>query len=88
MGGESTEFLKRFVEEFHCLKGIVLSESEGMLICHSVPQKDSEKFIQATSMLISALKQAQGNLQKVTSRRCRRKPTARSAQSTITTRRT
>lgn len=65
MGGESTEFLKRIVEEFHCLKGIILSDSDGILICQNVPQKDNEKFVQATSMLISAINQAQSNLQKV-----------------------
>lgn len=41
MGGESTEFLKRIVEEFHCLKGIVLSDSDGILICQSVPPKEN-----------------------------------------------
>lgn len=65
MGGESTEFLKKVVEEFHCLKGIVLSDSDGILICQCVPPKDNEKFVQATSMLISAINQAQSNLNKV-----------------------
>lgn len=41
MGGEGTDFLKRIVDEFHCLKGIVLSDSDGILICHSVPPKDN-----------------------------------------------
>jgi len=80
MGGESTEFLKRMVEEFHHLKGIVLSDSDGILICQSVPQKDSEKYIQATSMLISAIKQAQSNLEKVRLPIRRLKHTPRSTQ--------
>jgi hypothetical protein len=35
MGGESTEFLKKFVEDFYAIKGIILSDDEGLHICSS-----------------------------------------------------
>jgi hypothetical protein len=65
MGGESTEFLKKIADEFHSLKAIILSDNDGVLICHTAPQKDSEKYLQTTALLISALNQTQSNLQKV-----------------------
>lgn len=41
MGGESAEFLKRVIDEFHCVKGIMLSDNDGVLICQSAPQKEN-----------------------------------------------
>ena len=35
MGGESTELLKKLVEEFFVLRGIILSDNEGLHICSS-----------------------------------------------------
>ena len=32
MGGESGEFLRKMVEEFHALRGVILSEDEGLNI--------------------------------------------------------
>lgn len=88
MGGESAEFLKRMIDEFHCVKGIMLSDNDGVLICQSAPQKENEKFVQTTALLISALNQTQSNLQKVPLTIRRPKPTLISGLSTFTTRST
>lgn len=85
MGGESAEFLKRMIDEFHCVKGIMLSDNDGVLICQSAPQKENEKFMQTTALLISALNQTQSNLQKVQHEISRPKPIQTYAQSTFTT---
>jgi len=61
MGGESTDFLRKIVEEFNCVRGIILSDSEGLHICSSFAQQErkeqNEKFIQTTTLLISAINQ-------------------------------
>jgi predicted regulator of Ras-like GTPase activity (Roadblock/LC7/MglB family) len=86
MGGESAEFLKRVIDEFHCVKGIMLSDNDGVLICQSAPQKENEKFVQTTALLISALNQTQSNLQKVQLSIGRPKHTPTYALSTFTIR--
>ena len=69
MGGESGEMLKRFVEEFYALRGVILSEDEGLHISSyfdpSESKEQQEKYVQTTILLISAFNQTNNNLQKV-----------------------
>ena len=69
MGGESGDFLRKVVEEFHALRGVILSEDEGLNISSyfdaGEKKEQQEKYIQTTTLLISAINQTNSNLQKV-----------------------
>lgn len=69
------------MDEFYAIRGVILSDDEGLHICSSFsPQEKKEqheKFIQTTTLLISALNQTNGNLQKVLPSPLRPRPTRR-----------
>lgn len=92
MAGESSDFLRRIVEEFFCVRGIILSDSEGLHICSSFStlehKEQNEKFIQTATLLISAISQTESNLHKVPAPLSRPKPTPTFRSSTSTTRST
>lgn len=69
------------MDEFFAIRGVILSDDEGLHICSSFSphekKEQHEKFIQTTTLLISALNQTNGNLQKVTPHPLRPRPTRR-----------
>ena len=43
MGGESTEFLKKVVDEFFAVRGIILSDNEGLHICSNFAPSEKKE---------------------------------------------